>query len=217
MADQTNGPASPSSDTEALIENVLNDLADREHTALCNCDLYPNRCRMAGNYTRKRLLATPGYVRTREALAAALDTRSGTIADDTQLPPRLFRLHRDQDVSGVSGTGYVADGVLWPDGSATVHWRGEWRTDASHPAGMPSVRAVHGHGGATRIVWADAAPTATPDPHEVDVTVHDADDAQAWCNTCGRHQVGTPTEVNAWATVHLGRRRQVPASDEEGR
>lgn len=63
----------------------------------------------------------------------------------------VFTLVRDVDVSGISGTGVVADGVLWPDGSVSVRWRGE------HPSivfwtSMESVKAIHGHNGATRIV-----------------------------------------------------------------
>ena len=63
----------------------------------------------------------------------------------------VFALVRDVDVSGVSGTGVVADGVVWPDGTASVRWRGEhpsivfWRT-------LDSVKHIHGHDGATRIV-----------------------------------------------------------------
>lgn len=68
--------------------------------------------------------------------------------------PRRFRLERAVDVSGVSGIGVVAHGVLWPDGGVTVRWRGE------HPstviwAGIDAVEHVHGHGGATQIVWLD--------------------------------------------------------------
>lgn len=65
-----------------------------------------------------------------------------------------FVLVRDQDVSGVSGTGVVANGILWPDGQAAIHWTGStYPTTTPHPAGMESVIAVHGHNGATRVVW----------------------------------------------------------------
>lgn len=83
---------------------------------------------------------------------------------------RRFELHRDHDVSGVSGEGVVAEGVLFddplrvelPDGSVldlkpgwvVVRWLGElsstvfWRS-------IDDAVAIHGHGGATRFVWAD--------------------------------------------------------------
>jgi hypothetical protein len=36
----------------------------------------------------------------------------------------------------------------------------------------------------------------------VDVTVHDTDDAQAFCHTCGSRWVGRPNAVNDWADGH---------------
>jgi len=65
-----------------------------------------------------------------------------------------FVLARTQDISGVSGTGIVANGILFPDGHAAIHWTGSrYPTTTPHPDGMESVLAVHGHGGATRVVW----------------------------------------------------------------
>ncbi len=76
-------------------------------------------------------------------------------------PTRRFQLHRDSDVTGASGTGLVADGVEWPDGTVSIRWRGErpsvvfWQSQAA----MEDVYAIHGHGGATRIVWLDLPAT----------------------------------------------------------
>jgi hypothetical protein len=67
---------------------------------------------------------------------------------------RPFELHRDTDVSGVSGTGKVAEGVIFSDGHAAIHWLGTWPTTTPHPS-VASIKAVHGHGGATRIVLTD--------------------------------------------------------------
>ncbi|HVK23224.1 MAG TPA: hypothetical protein VM677_17850 [Actinokineospora sp.] len=85
----------------------------------------------------------------RKGLHAAL-VDALPVADD----PRRFYLDRAVDVTGASGTGRVADGVLWPDGTATVRWRGERRSTA-HWDRMADAEAIHGHGGATRIVWLD--------------------------------------------------------------
>ncbi len=68
--------------------------------------------------------------------------------------PRRFYLQRNVDVTGASGTGRVADGVLWPDGTASVRWRGE-RPSSVHWDRMEDAEAVHGHGGATTIQWLD--------------------------------------------------------------
>jgi len=69
-------------------------------------------------------------------------------------PPRRFQLVRSRDVSGVSGTGIVADGVQFPDGAVAIRWRGE------HPStvcwnGLADARVVHGHDGLTTFEWLD--------------------------------------------------------------
>ncbi|MFI8104731.1 hypothetical protein [Streptomyces sp. NPDC086023] len=70
--------------------------------------------------------------------------------------PRRFHLLRHHDVSGVSGTGIVAHGVLWPDGTASVRWTGERPSTVTWDR-ISDAEAVHGHGGATEIVWLDPA------------------------------------------------------------
>lgn len=69
---------------------------------------------------------------------------------------RRFELHREVDVSGVSGTGLVAEGVAFSDGTAVIHWvAGEHRSTVVWPD-VAGVEAIHGHGGATQIRWVDA-------------------------------------------------------------
>ncbi|MFE6126663.1 hypothetical protein ACFQ6Q_00100 [Streptomyces sp. NPDC056437] len=70
-------------------------------------------------------------------------------------PPRRFYLQRDNDITGVSGTGRVADGVLWPDGTASVRWLGERPSVVFWDGGFEDAEAVHGHGGHTRVIWLD--------------------------------------------------------------
>lgn len=67
--------------------------------------------------------------------------------------PRLFVLQRDRDVTGVSGPGPVADGVEWPDGTMALRWRE--RPSTSVWDSLDLMLSVHGHDGATRVVWAD--------------------------------------------------------------
>lgn len=70
--------------------------------------------------------------------------------------PRRFVLQRDEDETGVSGTGIVAEGVEFSDGTVALRWTSEWPTSVVfHERGMESVHAIHGHGGATEIVWVD--------------------------------------------------------------
>ncbi|WP_280266567.1 hypothetical protein [Nocardia wallacei] len=64
---------------------------------------------------------------------------------------RVFQLHRDRDVTGFSGTGVVADGVIWPDGSVSMRWRGRVRTTVTADR-LADIETAHGHDGATRVV-----------------------------------------------------------------
>jgi hypothetical protein len=69
---------------------------------------------------------------------------------------RRFELHRFADVTGVSGTGVVAEGVEFEDGVVCLHWCGQWPSSIVHyERGMEAVEHVHGHGGDTRIVFID--------------------------------------------------------------
>jgi hypothetical protein len=68
---------------------------------------------------------------------------------------RLFTLVRDKDTTGVSGTGVVAEGIEFSSGVVALTWLSEWPTSVVfHDRGIESVEAVHGHGGASRIVFA---------------------------------------------------------------
>lgn len=67
---------------------------------------------------------------------------------------RRFELHRKIDVSGISGTGVVAEGVLWSDGTVSVRWRGA-RPSIVFWGSFEDVEAIHGHNGATEVVWLD--------------------------------------------------------------
>lgn len=96
------------------------------------------------------------------------DSMSGAIITVVLQPPtsysvpdhrtaaRRFRLLRHEDVSGVSGTGVVAHGVEWPDGTVSLRW--------SVPGLPPSfanwecleaILTVHGHQGKTEVEWID--------------------------------------------------------------
>ncbi|MFB7596926.1 hypothetical protein [Streptomyces sp. NPDC056160] len=69
------------------------------------------------------------------------------------IPARLFVLQRDRDVTGVSGQGPVADGVQWPDGTVALRWRE--RPSTAVWDSLDLMLSVHGHDGATRVVWSD--------------------------------------------------------------
>lgn len=67
--------------------------------------------------------------------------------------PRVFVLQRHVDLSGVSGIGPVAEGVEWSDGTVSLRWRGETPSITFWQAGISAIEAVHGHGGATEVLY----------------------------------------------------------------
>ena len=67
---------------------------------------------------------------------------------------RRFAVQRDEDLTGNSGTGIVAVGVLLPSGWAIMHWLTAINSTTVFPS-MANVEALHGHNGRTRVVWID--------------------------------------------------------------
>jgi len=72
---------------------------------------------------------------------------------------RRFELHRHADITGVSGTGVVAEGVLFSTGWVALTWLTAINSLVFYPA-IENVFHIHGHGGSTAVVWVDeeAAP-----------------------------------------------------------
>lgn len=72
---------------------------------------------------------------------------------------RVFVLERNVDVSGVSGTGIVAEGVEFWDGTCAMRWREPvGHQSTSFYAHIEDVEAIHSHGGATTIRFLSAPP-----------------------------------------------------------
>lgn len=69
---------------------------------------------------------------------------------------RTFKLIRKLDVSGVSGTGQVAEGVEFENGQVALHWLSQYDTIGIY-SNISNVRKIHGHGAATEVVFDDEA------------------------------------------------------------
>lgn len=64
----------------------------------------------------------------------------------------LFQLHRIEDESGVSGTGIVAEGVVFTSGKCAMCWLTKHTSVAVYDS-IADLEAIHGHNGKTRVVY----------------------------------------------------------------
>ena len=64
---------------------------------------------------------------------------------------KYFYLQRTEDESGVSGTGKVAEGVIFKDGKCAMRWLTETASTALYDC-IRDVEMIHGHGGKTQVV-----------------------------------------------------------------
>ena len=69
---------------------------------------------------------------------------------------RRFHLIRDEDLSGVSGTGIVAEGIEFDNGKVAICWTTKYHV-VSVIDNIHTLEAVHGHGGLTYVKWIDNA------------------------------------------------------------
>lgn len=84
---------------------------------------------------------------------------------DCKCAMRPFHFQRVEDESGTSGTGIVAEGVEFSDGSVVLHWFNEDNPDLDTaadgfafkpgPDGVRDTLLVHGHGNKTHVVFHD--------------------------------------------------------------
>lgn len=78
---------------------------------------------------------------------------------------RRFVLNRKADLTGMSGTGDVAEGVEFEDGTCAMRWKELPTDDPNYIRGVrattviyqnaASIEALHGHGGFTVVHWVD--------------------------------------------------------------
>lgn len=68
---------------------------------------------------------------------------------------RRFHLQRDEDETGISGTGIVAEGVVFSNGWVAMTWLTDWTSIVSYPQGIEAVERIHGHQGKTQIIFED--------------------------------------------------------------
>jgi hypothetical protein len=77
----------------------------------------------------------------------------------TTVMPCRFKLYRHRDASGVSGTGVVAWGTVYPNGKVSLAWCGT-RPSVNVYESLADVTAIHGHDGFTQVIMCDELPLA---------------------------------------------------------
>ncbi len=65
---------------------------------------------------------------------------------------RTFVLHREEDVSGLSGPRVVAEGAVFCDGTVVVRWLGK-HSSTTVWSSIDSMIAINGHGGRTQVFY----------------------------------------------------------------
>lgn len=71
-----------------------------------------------------------------------------------QTAQRRFVMVREEDVSGVSGTGVVAEGCLHSNGWVSFTWLTHLQSLVWYPS-LEVLESVHGHEGKSKIVFID--------------------------------------------------------------
>lgn len=74
--------------------------------------------------------------------------------EDEGARSKRFCMIRHADVSGISGTGKVIEGIVFPSGKVAL----EWQTSTSSISIYDSIDdavEIHGHDGATELIWID--------------------------------------------------------------
>jgi hypothetical protein len=69
---------------------------------------------------------------------------------------KTFEMIRDVDHSGISGTGKVAEGVVFSDETCCMRWLTNYSSTAFYLS-LDDLIAIHGHNGDTRLVFHNGA------------------------------------------------------------
>jgi len=70
------------------------------------------------------------------------------------LKVKPFYMKRNVDINGLSGTGVVAVGVMWPNGRVTICWTSIKSSTENHDS-MENLIELHGHAGNTEFIFGD--------------------------------------------------------------
>ena len=93
---------------------------------------------------------------------------------------KRFAVIRHLDETGVSGTGHIADGIIFHDGAVALRWRTK-TPGTTFFATMEDAKAVHGHDSKTQFLELDSAEQVWMCCR----CLAQADDMSTYCMECG--------------------------------
>lgn len=76
------------------------------------------------------------------------------MSESEKTKSRRFNVYRTTDVSGVSGTGLIAEGCEMSNGRVLMQWLTPYQS-VSFFDNIKSLETIHGHGGNTVVKWVD--------------------------------------------------------------
>lgn len=65
---------------------------------------------------------------------------------------KLFHLERNEDETGISGVGIIAEGAQFADGRCVMCWLTVVASMGFYHS-VEDIIAIHGHGGKTVLIW----------------------------------------------------------------
>lgn len=68
---------------------------------------------------------------------------------------KLFYVRRDEDIHGNTGTGIVAEGVIFSDGRGSLRWIADVATTVNFER-IEDIETIHGHDGKSVVVIGEA-------------------------------------------------------------
>ena len=85
-----------------------------------------------------------------------IEAEKGMSLSKPQCKMRRFYLvrHEDSDPDQISGTGVIAEGVIFEDGMVAMRWKTRWKSTAIYD-NIKELLAIHGHGGKTELKFID--------------------------------------------------------------
>src|SRR5258708_2359947 len=80
--------------------------------------------------------------------------KDGQPAEPVNLELKRFYLERTLDPVGISGTGVIAEGVVFSNGKVVIQWLTEYQSIGIYDS-ISDVLSIHGHNGTTSVVVID--------------------------------------------------------------